>query len=119
MAGRQPHRGRLLSRRHGCPVPALEHRAPDGRRGHRLGPGAAWRPRPGKPFTDEFENADAGIPHNVAIYTDPSATTSLFVGEMFPGPDGRTYQVPPLDPGTYFFRCDVHPTQMIGTFVVA
>lgn len=73
----------------------------------------------GKPFTIEFQNDDAGIPHNVAIYTDPSATTSLFVGEIFPGPDGRTYQVPPLDPGTYFFRCDVHPTQMTGTFVVA
>lgn len=73
----------------------------------------------GKPFTIEFQNDDAGIPHNVAIYTDPSATTSLFVGEIFAGPDGRTYQVPPLDPGTYFFRCDVHPTQMTGTFVVA
>jgi hypothetical protein len=23
-----------------------------------------------------------------------------------------------LPPGTYFFRCDVHPTQMTGTFMV-
>jgi len=27
--------------------------------------------------------------------------------------------VPALDAGTYFFRCDVHPTTMTGTFVVA
>ena len=29
-----------------------------------------------------------------------------------------TYDVPALEPGTYFFRCDVHPGQMTGTFVV-
>jgi len=69
----------------------------------------------GKPFTISFQNEDAGIPHNVAIYSD---STSLFVGEVFPGPDGRTYRVPALDPGTYSFRCDVHPTQMFGTFIV-
>lgn len=72
----------------------------------------------GNPFSIEFTNDDPGIPHNVAIYTDPSAATPLFVGEIFPGPDARTYEVPALDPGTYFFRCDVHPTQMTGTFVV-
>lgn len=72
----------------------------------------------GEPFTIEFANDDEGIPHNVAIYTDEGAATSLFVGEIFPGPETRTYRVPALDPGTYFFRCDVHPAQMTGTFVV-
>jgi plastocyanin len=28
------------------------------------------------------------------------------------------YDVPALDPGTYFFRCDVHP-QMNGTLEAA
>lgn len=72
----------------------------------------------GQPFTIEFTNNDAGITHNVAIYTDESATEGLFVGEIFQGTDTRTYEVPALDAGTYFFRCDVHPTQMTGTFVV-
>ncbi len=73
----------------------------------------------GEAFTIEFENADPGVPHNVAIYTDESATQSLFVGEIFPGTETVTYEVPALEPGIYFFRCDVHPTTMIGTFVVA
>ena len=43
----------------------------------------------------------------------------LFQGETFAGPDEQTYQVDPLQAGDFFFRCDVHPTQMTGTFVVA
>ncbi len=73
----------------------------------------------GKRFTIAFDNMDAGIPHNVAIYTDESATTPLFVGDIIDGPDTVTYRVPALDAGTHFFRCDVHPTTMTGTFVVA
>jgi plastocyanin len=73
----------------------------------------------GKPFTIAFDNMDPGIPHNVSIYTDSSATTALFTGEMVTGPDTVTYEVGALEPGTYFFRCDVHPTTMTGTFVVA
>ena len=73
----------------------------------------------GKPFTILLDNMDAGIPHNVAIYTDESAATSLFVGEIFSGPDVATSKVPALEAGTYFFRCDVHPTTMTGTFEVA
>jgi len=59
------------------------------------------------------------VPHNIAIYTDDSAAESLFVGELVTGPKQVTYEVGALDPGTYFFRCDVHPTTMTGTFVVA
>jgi nitrite reductase (NO-forming) len=73
----------------------------------------------GKPFEIVFDNMDAGIPHNVAIYTDESAETPLFVGETFNGPDVVTYEVPALEAGSYFFRCDVHPTTMTGTFEVA
>jgi plastocyanin len=55
----------------------------------------------------------------VSIYTDSSATAALFTGEMVTGPGTVTYEVDALEPGTYFFRCDVHPTTMTGTFVVA
>jgi plastocyanin len=72
----------------------------------------------GQSFTIEFTNNASGIPHNVAIYTDESAVESLFLGESFLGVETMTYDVPALDAGTYFFRCDVHPLQMNGTFVV-
>ncbi len=67
-----------------------------------------------KPFQIVFDNQDPGLQHNVAIYTDSSLTQALFVGDLFTGPATRTYHVPPLPPGTYYFRCDIHP-QMNGT----
>ena len=70
----------------------------------------------GAPFTISLDNKDT-IPHNVAIYTDSAATDALFTGD--PDAGGTTnYDVKPLDAGTYFFRCDFHPTTMTGTFVV-
>jgi nitrite reductase (NO-forming) len=72
----------------------------------------------GEPFTIKFDNADAAIPHNVAIYTDQAAAEALFVGDLITGPESVTYDVDAIDDGTYFFRCDVHPTTMTGTFVV-
>jgi plastocyanin len=69
-------------------------------------------------FDIAFANQDPGIPHDVAIYTNPSAATLLFRGTTFPGVRTVTYRIPPLPPGTYFFRCDVHPAQMTGTIVV-
>jgi nitrite reductase (NO-forming) len=71
----------------------------------------------GQPFTIRFTNDDAGVSHNVAIYTDASTGTPLFVGDLVTGPKTVTYRVPALDAGTYIFRCDVHP-QMNGTFTV-
>jgi len=69
----------------------------------------------GKAFQLAFDNED-GAPHNVAIYTDSSASSSVFKGEIFSGAATRTYAVPALPAGTYFFRCDVHP-DMKGTIV--
>jgi plastocyanin len=69
----------------------------------------------GKAFELTFDNQD-GAPHNVAIYTDSSASTKVSVGEIFSGPGQRTQSVPALAAGTYFFRCDVHQN-MTGTIV--
>jgi plastocyanin len=61
-----------------------------------------------------FRNLDAA-PHNIAIYADDTASQSLFVGETITD-SAITYEIPPLEPGEYFFRCDVHP-DMTGTVV--
>jgi mono/diheme cytochrome c family protein/plastocyanin len=66
-------------------------------------------------FQIEFTNNDAGIKHNVEI-RDASGK-SLFLGEIFPGVDVRTYTVDPLPAGTYTFLCTVHPN-MVGTLTV-
>ena len=73
---------------------------------------------PGQSVTISFENKDVGIPHNIAIYTDDSTSSMLFQGAQFPGPATQTYNVDPLEPGEYYFQCDVHPA-MNGTVVVA
>lgn len=71
------------------------------------------------PFTITFDNQENGVVHNVAIYTNSSANTALFRGQYVTGPKSITYRVTALPAGTYFFRCDAHPTKMTGTFIVA
>ena len=68
-----------------------------------------------QPFTLTLENRDEGIPHNVSIYRDGEA---VFTGEIFNGVDTFDYEIPALEPGEYEFRCDVHPTTMVGTLTV-
>ncbi|MGH2580627.1 MAG: cupredoxin domain-containing protein [Actinomycetota bacterium] len=72
---------------------------------------------PAAPSTIHFENDDPGIQHNIAIFTDSSLGTNLFRGEIVTGPATVDYAIPALDPGSYYFHCDVHPT-MSGTVVV-
>ena len=61
----------------------------------------------GQPWSIDFDNKDAGIPHNVAI-KDQSGNQVL-MGEIVTGPVQTTYQVPALPAGPYTFVCDVHP----------
>jgi plastocyanin/uncharacterized membrane protein len=72
----------------------------------------------GEAFALVFDNEDEGVQHNVAIYRDDSVEEPLFVGDLVQGPTIVTYDVPALDPGSYYFRCDLHP-QMDGTLEVA
>ncbi|ACL16619.1 cupredoxin domain-containing protein [Methanosphaerula palustris] len=65
-----------------------------------------------------LDNQDTGIPHNVAVYTSAAASTVIFKGEVITGPKKITYTFDaPTTPGTYYFRCDIHPN-MNGAFIV-
>jgi mono/diheme cytochrome c family protein/plastocyanin len=66
-------------------------------------------------FQIDFDNQDAGIPHNVEIKDGNGQT--VFKGEIITGPAKITYQVPALPSGTYTFVCTVHPN-MTGTLTV-
>jgi len=66
-----------------------------------------------------FVNNDAGVPHNFALYTNSTASAKVFEGEIVTGVTTVTYTfTAPSAPGRYFFRCDVHPEMMTGTFIV-
>jgi plastocyanin len=66
-----------------------------------------------------FSNMDSGVPHNFAVYQTSAAQNAIFQGQRITGVSSTTYSfTAPTTPGNYFFRCDVHPTLMTGTFVV-
>jgi plastocyanin len=69
------------------------------------------------PVALTFDNQDAGVQHDVAIFQDQAYTQPKFSGELVTGPATVTYDVPPLAAGTYYFKCNVHPT-MAGTVSV-
>ncbi len=71
----------------------------------------------GAQVTIHFDNQD-DVPHNFALYTDGSAQTVIFRGDIINrGTTTYTFTAPAA-PGDYFFRCDVHPMTMTGTFTV-
>ena len=73
----------------------------------------------GAQITINFQNNDAGIPHNFAVYDTSAASHTIFKGDIITGVSSTTYTfTAPSTPGTYFFRCDVHPNQMYGDFIV-
>ena len=66
-----------------------------------------------------FENQDYHVPHNFALYEDATAAKSIFIGQVISGPATVDYTfTAPAKAGDYFFRCDVHPLIMTGTFRV-
>ncbi len=67
--------------------------------------------------TMSFVNDDV-VTHNFAVYETAAAANVIFRGEIIrPGTVDYRFNAP-SEPGTYFFRCDVHPTFMNGDFVV-
>ena len=65
-----------------------------------------------------FENRDR-IPHNVSVYENGRAVKVIYYGRIINGLQDVQYEfTAPAQPGTHFFRCDLHPRGMIGDFVV-
>jgi cytochrome c oxidase subunit II len=64
---------------------------------------------------------DTNIPHNIAFFEGPDASAPRIAAtEVETGPANLqtvTFTTP-AEPGSYFFHCDVHPVQMIGTLEV-
>jgi plastocyanin len=74
---------------------------------------------PGVSVTVTLDNQDPGVLHNIAFYTNRQASQRIAGNELFPGVATRELQfTAPNSPGNYFYRCDVHPDTMTGTFAV-
>lgn len=74
---------------------------------------------PGGEVIIRFVNEDANIPHNMSVFEGQDATGApVFTGEVITGPAETEYMFVAPEPGSYFFRCDVHPVQMTGTITV-
>jgi len=65
-----------------------------------------------------FSNEDDGVQHNVAVYADDTVEEPIAIGDLVEGPMTTFTEVPALDAGEYYFRCDVHPI-MDGTLEVS
>ena len=64
-----------------------------------------------------LDNEDK-VPHNLHLFEGRDASgTSVGSTEIKTGPGNESLKVT-LAAGTYFFQCDVHPTQMKGTLTV-
>jgi plastocyanin len=72
---------------------------------------------PAGTVTIVFENRDNGVTHNFALYDSEDSPENLIdATELEPGPSTNEITVE-LEPGTYYFNCQVHPN-MEGTLTV-
>jgi plastocyanin len=66
-----------------------------------------------------FENLDKGVYHNIAVYSQPVGGQPVWNGEPIAGVKKIAYAHVFATAGTYSFRCDFHPTTMVGFFTVS
>jgi PadR family transcriptional regulator PadR len=63
----------------------------------------------GERFILKYTNDEPGAEHNIALYIEEGGE-AIAVSDSIVGPDAVTeVEVQALDPGTYYFQCDIHP----------
>jgi plastocyanin len=75
----------------------------------------------GQDFTVTFDNQDKDIPHSFAILASHESNQVFFSTGQTIGPKKGDFKVAANKlpgPGTYHFHCEVHPAQMMGTFII-
>jgi plastocyanin len=65
-------------------------------------------------FKIDFDNKDAGTPHDIVIHKGDANGEVVFKGEQFAGVKVMVYDVPALEAGAYTFVCSIHPALMSG-----
>lgn len=68
--------------------------------------------------TITLQNEDSATPHNLAVYRDAGHTQLAGATAIMTGPTTETLPLT-LQPGTYYYQCDVHPQQMHGVLTAA
>lgn len=69
----------------------------------------------GEAFTVSFTNND-GVPHNFSVYTEEGGD-AIAEGDIINEGETAEVEIEALEPGEYYFVCDLH-TQMNGALVV-
>ncbi len=70
--------------------------------------------------TINFSNQDTGVTHNIHFFKGTSASgASVGNTAISAGPVQVMLSLGALASGTYYYQCDVHPSQMKGTLTVS
>ena len=68
----------------------------------------------GQPLRLVLDNQDAGVPHNIRVFT---ADTEIAKSPTVTGTTQTEVRFGPLAAGTYQFACEIHPS-MMGTLTI-
>ncbi len=72
----------------------------------------------GAPTTITFINDDVGVIHNIAVYGQNGELVDDARTAFETGPRTQVLVLPALPAGSYIFKCDAHPTEMVGVLDV-
>lgn len=75
---------------------------------------------PAGEVTIAFDNRDQGVSHNVHVFRGNDASgDDVGSTEIETGAIRQTLALGDLAAGSYFYQCDVHPSQMTGTLTIS
>ncbi|HEY3531419.1 MAG TPA: cupredoxin domain-containing protein [Nocardioides sp.] len=71
-----------------------------------------------KPITVTIDNKDAGIAHDFGVWQSSKLKHEFFATPKVTGVSTKTFKLPALKAGKYYFQCDVHGPAMSGVLIV-